>query len=694
MSADLPIPQDNATFQITGPGGETFHVQGPGSFQDALGVLGIKPPRPDYESPEFDKAIAQKHGVSPEYVARQKMIEPASEMLEGIPIAGAYVRQGGAALGAGSPWRDEDVSAPGETFSGRYEKNLAAQREIGEAYREAHPVASTAERLAGGAGALGPLGMTGVGARALGITGGSLGTRVAASGASGATIGGLDAAARGGSPTLGAVLGGALGVGVPVAGAVIHSAYTPIASNIAARINPQTFAERQVARAIMESQQTPQQIEAALQQARNEGQPMFTPADAMGNAGQRMLSSVTRAPGEGRTEAVNFLEARQADQGRRIANQLAEGFDSPRTAARVEEQMTAARDQAAHREYEAARQNANPVDLSGTIANIDATLAPGATQIMRPQSGLASDTIEAALEGVRRRLTDNRSMLTDFTAVQRVRGDLADQVQQAVNRGQGNRARLLGGVLREMDRAMEQASPGYLQANRNYETASRNIEAIGEGRTAATRGRFENTVPAFQALPREGQQGFRAGYVDPLIEQVQGAPVGVNKARQFTSDAFNREAQTVAPYAAPMQRRLARENTMFETRQHAMGGSRTADNLADAEAMGVDPSFIGHVLTGNIAGALRSAMGSVSNGLTGNTPAVRRAVGDILLARGVQPGQFQQILDRTIAQITEVQRRALIAKRTLAGTLATGANQVMAPSPPASPLARAIAAQP
>src|SRR5262249_37350298 len=157
-------------------------------------------------------------------------------------------------------------------------------------------------------------------------TGGNIASRIAASGTSGATIGGLDAAARGDSPTLGAGIGGALGVGIPVVGSAIKSAATPVLSNISARLNPQSFAGRQIARGIVESQMRPAQIETAVQEARAEGQPMFRPADAMGNAGQRMLSTVTRAPGEGRTEAVNFLEARQAGQGQRVANQLAEGF--------------------------------------------------------------------------------------------------------------------------------------------------------------------------------------------------------------------------------------------------------------------------------------------------------------------------------------------------------------------------------
>ena len=46
---------------------------------------------------------------------------------------------------------------------------------------------------------------------------------------------------------------------------------------------------------------------------------------------------------------------------------------------------------------------------------------------------------------------------------------------------------------------------------------------------------------------------------------------------------------------AQMQRRLGREQTMFDTRNHAIGNSRTADNLADAEALKVDPSLLASI---------------------------------------------------------------------------------------------------
>lgn len=564
--------------------------------------------------------------------------------------------------------------------------------DVGEAYRHAKAwqdvildearknagMAGTAAEIAGGLGTGASLASAGLTAARMLSPGAGLGSRAIASAADAAALGGISGAMEGDSiaervanAEHAAALGAGLGAAAPVAITAARSAAAPLLSNIRARLDPEGFANTQIARALVESGRSPQDISAAVAQAAREGQGnVFTPADAMGNAGQRMLSTVARAPGAGRTEVVDFLEGRQGGHAQRVAAQLAEGFDSPQTAAQVERRMTMARDAVADREYQLARQNAGPVDLSPVIANIDATLAPGANQIARPQSGLAPDSIERALEGIRSRLTDGRSMLSDFTAVQRVRGDLADAVTQAVSRQQGNRARLLGGVLRSLDSAMEQASPGFLRANQNFAQASRDIEAIAAGRTAATRGRPQDTIPAFQAQTPRGQAGFRAGFIDPQIEKAERAAVGVNTARPYTSDAFQRQSRVMAPGNDVMQRQLARENLMFETRNQALGGSRTADNLADQAAMGVDPSMIGHVLHGNWMGALRSAMGSIANGLTGNTAAVREQVARTLLNRNLPPAAFQRILEDTVARIERINGFARIAGRGLAGGLA------------------------
>jgi uncharacterized NAD-dependent epimerase/dehydratase family protein len=63
-----------------------------------------------------------------------------------------------------------------------------------------------------------------------------------------------------------------------------------------------------------------------------------------------------------------------------------------------------------------------------------------------------------------------------------------------------------------------------------------------------------------------------------------------------------------------------------------LGGSRTADNLNDHAAMAVDPHLVGQIMTGNWHGAVRTALSAGQNVVSGNTPAVRKEVANILLA--------------------------------------------------------------
>jgi hypothetical protein len=93
---------------------------------------------------------------------------------------------------------------------------------------------------------------------------------------------------------------------------------------------------------------TPDQIADAATEAEDEGHGNFAVAEALGNPDQWRLSNVTRAPGEGHTNVVNYLKNRQAGQGRRIANALSDGFEAPETAA--ERRLTQARDNAADAE--------------------------------------------------------------------------------------------------------------------------------------------------------------------------------------------------------------------------------------------------------------------------------------------------------------------------------------------------------
>jgi len=585
----------------------------------------------------------------------------------GVPIVGGLLNKANAATNAAlapvlNPLFDEKDQLPESTWGERYAHSLREQEGMDAKFAAQHPIVDTTAKVAGGVASMVP-----AVAAAPGLFGatGSFAARTGTGAASNALLGGADSAIRNGDPVGGALIGGAIGAAAPT----VQAAASPFISSIMARINPTAAAERQVARTISESGQTPQQLESAVRNAAAEGQGQFTVADALGHPGQRMLSTVARAPGQGRTDVVNALEQRQAGQGRRISNALAEGFEAPETAAATEARLTAARGADADAAYSAVRNDAGRVDIVPAINNIDRTIGTGPGQTLNA----ANDSVESVLRPFRERLA--RVDPDDFEAVQRIRSDMADTAQNARQNGYGNRARLITSAVRELDTAMENASAGHLAANRNFAQASRDIEAVQTGRDAFMRGRSEDIVPAFNALQPEGQAAFRSGYVDPAISQTSSAAFGANKARPFINDAFQTESNAIAPGADLMNRRIGREQTMFETRNQALGGSRTADNLADHEALGVNPTTVMNVVHGNWTGAIGSMLHAGVRGVTGNTPAVRKAVADILLQNGanVNGAALTALVTKTISQLQTIQQLA----RSGAGAAAvtTNANQ-------------------
>lgn len=610
--------------------------------------------------------------------------ESAIAALRGIPIAGAYVDKAAAALNAVAQPYTETGLSKADNFSDRMDENEKTIKAATDAYETSHPIGTTVGKVALGAAAMVPAALA-----APEILGAGAGLPMAMG--ANAAIGGADAVARGGNIAAGALTGAALPAAFHAAGTVAGAVARPFVSNVRAAINPEGYADSQIARAVSESGQTPQQLGDRVAAANAEGTPLAL-ADALGKPGQDMLSTVTRSPGQGATDAAEFLQNRQSGQGRRVVNALTDGFDSRQTPDQLETHMTAARGAQADRDYGAVRDDAQPVDVTNVLDHIDQHLAP---------FGVAHDRI--APDGITGRMLAYRRMLggtgtdldgtatgglNDFNAASAVRNDLADEIQRSVQSGDNNKARVLGGVRTRLDQALEDASPGFRQANANFRQASQNIDAIGEGRNASMRGRTEDIIPQFNALQLAGQRAFRTGYVDPLIQDARAAAPGANKARPLMNDAFRDEAAAMAPrgqvvngrvlpgmnvnVAGPqMTRRIANENTMFETHNRALGGSKTADNFNNDAAMGVDPTLIGHILSHNYAGALHHLVSSGANALTGNTAAVRAAVGRRLLDRGVNAQNLNQAIGDTIQRIQFMQQLSRGVNRVSSGALAT-----------------------
>ena len=558
--------------------------------------------------------------------------------------------------GLGFGFGDEAIGALGSLEGGADMGNL--RREQARAMIEAdganNPWMQIGGKVAGGAlSSLMLARMAGAAAPAVGLgtlaknTG--LGAQVVKGLGIGATEGGLygageseGLAGRLGSARNGALVGGAVGGAAPVAISLARNLGDkfiggPIASMRSAP--SEVRASSGVMTALQRSGKSADDIANELAMAAREGQDRFAIADALGNPGQRMLAGVSRTPGDGRREIVESLVQRQDSQGERVGAFLSDALGATETAAQRTAALKAARGTAADAAYEAARTGANPVDVRSALSVIDDRI--GGMQ----GSGVAGDGIDGILAKYRGRLAAHTPPagttgveLSDFDRVLGVKQSLQDDIGTAIRAGRNNEARELGKLQDALDQALEGASDGYRAANDGFREASKVIGSVDDG-LAATRptARSADVLQQYRAMSPEQQAAFNVGYGDKLIGRVESAAPGVNKVRPLTSDKTAAELAAMAKDPALLQRQIGRENTMFETARNAMGGSQTADNLADAaETTGFDMGALGNILTGRWGAAAQQAVQSGANAMMGRNTATRQLLAQHLLSKDIK----------------------------------------------------------
>lgn len=555
----------------------------------------------------------------------------------------------GAADSATFGFGDELASYPGSLISGKpRDQVLAEMRRMQSSAQEQNPGSYLAGQVGGGVAQAVGTGGAGFGMNAL-RSGAGLGRVAAGTAADGAIYGaaqgaggGTDAASRATGAAIGGAMGGGVGFAAPYAVAGVQAAARPIVAPIMSRIRPEGYAERALADGLRRAGHTPDQIADALQRARADGQDMFNVADAMGHSGQRMLSTVARNPNEMRQPVIDQLTQRQMGQGERLSNALAEGFGAPDTAAQRAASLTTQRGATADVAYGAARQGAGPVDVSGAIAAADDILTPGVNRIVNPGSNIADDSLEGVVRRVRGLLTDGRSNVSDFTSVLRAKQDIQDMIGAAQRAGKNNQVRILSRINAQLDAALEGASPGYRAANDTFRQQSRVIDAVETGRNAASgRTRAPDNIQTFGRMTPDEQSAHRAGYVDPLIARVESSAAAptTNKARPLITDKTGQEfpAFAVPGRGDRMGRRIAREQRMFETANTALGGSKTADNLADAAEMAkFDPGVIMNLVQGRPVKAAIDAVARLVKESQGMSPGVIERLARMLLETNPQ----------------------------------------------------------
>lgn len=568
--------------------------------------------------------------------------------LGGLPdkvnAAGLGVIQGGIV---------DPLMGRGFNVGGRYNEILNSERDNHAAYETANPNTALAAKIASV-----PVGMVMLPGGGSGIKGAAQ-TAAAYGGVLGAaqdsdTVGGHLLKAG-----LGTIEGGVLGAGTAAAIKYAPAAVKAVAAPLSGYLYPENTANTILTNAVLKSGKKIADVQAAINQAGAEGQPMFNTADALGERGQSLLSTVARSPSDKQAVIADALINRQMDQSGRVGGFIKSGLGANQTADQAVEALTKARGAVANKNYSAARNGAGPVDLTDTINTIDNLLGPGA----KFDVGISPDTTEGALIGIRSQLAaGDKSGITsrsDFETLLRQKGDLADKVDSLYRAGKNNQANALKEVVKKLDKALEAASPAYRQANDTFSQMSRPIDAVDIGKQAARpSSRAADTIQTYSKLDPVSQQAFKTGYADPILARIENAPNTSNVARPFTAPKATQEFGAIAQDPSLLGRQLSRENIMHATLQRALGGSKTADNLInESELSAISPSEFMQASRGGLTGLVSLLVSKGGNFMTGKNANVRSLLAEKLL--GNNPAQFIAALEKS-RLASEAKRMATI----------------------------------
>jgi len=418
-----------------------------------------------------------------------------------------------------------------------------------------------------------------------------------------------------------------------------------------------------VAEALRRSGKSVDDVSNDLAMAAREGQDVYTVADSLGTPGQRMLSGIARQPGDARTMIADNLTNRQLSQGERLSSFVADGLDAQKTAKQTQSALKQVRTNNAAVNYPAALADANPVNLSGVIQKMDDAL--GANPILG-ETALTKSEIGKRIASLRGKVSKDGQQLIDFEQTLQVKQDLGKQIDRIKRTGESVPAQL-SSLYRSLDEALEASSPAYRAANDTFRTQSSNIKAVKDGgEFARPSTRAENNIPQFQGMTAEQQGAARVGYADSLLAKIDNASLSgtTNKAKPLMTGKAGKE---LPAFAAPgrgdtLMRQIGREDRMFQTSNAALGGSKTADNIADMAEIGAfDPSIIGNIFSGNFKSAALQGISKGVSTLQGRNTKTRDMIAQILMQNG--PTQAKQELAKAVSlsQIAEAKKREMIA---------------------------------
>ena len=621
-----------AIFEVQGPDGKTYEVEAPTmeAAAEAIGSFGAMPKGGSSVNPE-GMADFQNRALTFGANAAQGMSFGLGDEAYGA-IAGIKSMMGGGEYLPAYRAERDDARADMATISERYPNAATGGYLTGAAIP-----ALTASPLATGESMLGTMGRSGL----LGMTEGGL---QGAGNADGRGIVGET------------IKGGLIGLGAGIAAPAVIGAATLAKRGLFEGL-PQMFgrasqtkANRAIADALMRSGKTAPDVDALIAAATRDGQPEFRLMDALGLPGQRAANGLTRAGGAPGDEVAEFLATRQAGQPERVGAFVEDAFGvKGTTAAKTKEGLDKLATNANNAAYTAARANAGPVNLTPTIETIDDLTNRNP---ILGESALGDTEIGRRLAKLRGQMTADGEQLIDFNQVLNIKQDLGgiiDGIKVSGKKVPPELAKVYGAL----DRALEGSSDAYRVANDGARASFKTINAVDEGAAMMTSGRAADNIPQFGAMAAMEQDAARTGYGSAILKVLEDVKTpSTNRALVRSSPKAVAQADAFALDPRLYADRLGRENVMWETQNRALGGSRTADNLADQGAMdGISGEVMkagkaaANLQFGDMVSKVAGALGPI---LKGQNEPTR-----MLIAQALMSSNAGQVLAPAIAQATK-----------------------------------------
>jgi hypothetical protein len=318
------------------------------------------------------------------------------------------------------------------------------------------------------------------------------------------------------------------------------------------------------------------------------GKPM-TLADVGGENVRALAGNVARQPGEGRNVAQQFLTQRDEMAAQRLNDDIKKYVHGGDSMFKTTQALVQARSAASKPAYEVAMDPARVVDsprLREFLA--DPTVKQGIPQ------GLESQRLEALAAGepyqpVSAMLDEAGSLrgVPNMRTLDAVKRGLDAQIEgerDAVTGRMSQRGNMLSRVRSEFVKELDALNPDYAAARAAWGGPSASMGAMDAGRAAFKLSPDEIAAEISRMTPSE-REFYRLGVADTIRERLMKTGVSGDEAKAIIKNPWMRD-QLKPVFRSPEEfdafvGAVTAEGRMFATKTKVMGGSQTAERLAE-----------------------------------------------------------------------------------------------------------------